>query len=146
MSRFVTLAKCLHQIYRPPRTVHCSICDYCVEKFDHHCPWIGTCVGKRNYVYFVIYIVIAGIHFCYLTFMSVFGIVSAANSVSKDRDLLFSYVALTILSILGIAAIGFSIFVIVLLLTHGFFISSGLTTAEFLKKDLSADFEVKEPK
>ena len=39
------------------RSVHCLVCQHCVDEFDHHCFWIGNCIGKNNYTLFFIFLV-----------------------------------------------------------------------------------------
>ena len=34
------------------RTKHCIICEKCVDEFDHHCFWVGNCIGKNNFSLF----------------------------------------------------------------------------------------------
>ncbi|KAG5265103.1 hypothetical protein AALO_G00261460 [Alosa alosa] len=102
------------KIFRPPRTSHCSLCDNCVERFDHHCPWVGNCVGKRNYRFFYCFIVS-------LSFLTafIFGCVTTHLALRSRGKLVVCF--FSVWSILGLS--GF----------HTYLVASNLTTNEDIK-------------
>ncbi|THU47642.1 hypothetical protein C4D60_Mb09t17760 [Musa balbisiana] len=74
------------KIYRPPRSCHCVVCDNCVDRFDHHCPWIGQCIGLRNSRYYLMFILSALVFFSYIF---AFSWLRIRRNWSKTRSGLF---------------------------------------------------------
>ncbi|XP_013404609.1 palmitoyltransferase ZDHHC3 [Lingula anatina] len=59
------------ETYRPPRAHHCRICQRCIKRMDHHCPWINNCVGEYNQKFFIQFLVYVGISSCYALSLTV---------------------------------------------------------------------------
>ena len=53
------------EVLRTPESRHCFICNKCVDRFDHHCQWLNTCIGAGNHVWFYAYLITI---WCYLVF------------------------------------------------------------------------------
>lgn len=45
------------------KVYHCDYCDVCIEGHDHHCVWTGKCIGRRNYVVFILFVVCTPCYF-----------------------------------------------------------------------------------
>ncbi|SGZ48481.1 CIC11C00000000793 [Sungouiella intermedia] len=41
------------QVWKPDRCHHCSTCNKCFLRMDHHCPWFACCIGFYNQKFFV---------------------------------------------------------------------------------------------
>ena len=60
------------EVIRTPRCRHCTLCHRCVDRFDHHCPWVNNCVGKGNFAYFYLFVAIQSLFLFSVLLVSVF--------------------------------------------------------------------------
>jgi hypothetical protein len=48
---------CFCELVRERGTEHCEECGVCIEGLDHHCPWVGKCIGRENLLDFYVFLV-----------------------------------------------------------------------------------------
>jgi len=127
------------KIFRPPRASHCSICDNCVERFDHHCPWVGNCVGKRNYRYFYLFLVSLAFHCVFIFVCAVTHLVLRSKEEGGDKGNFLAAMKASPPSIIVCIICFFSVWSIIGLAGfHTYLTSSNLTTNEDIKGSYSS--------
>ncbi len=138
-----------HVILTSSQTKHCSLCNKCIDGFDHHCKWLNQCIGRRNYFHFVISITsacILCIAICLLSVLEISLIYVCRDSETcvKPRFLkapldsaLFTFLSgiYFLLSALG------SGLLIHLCAFHAYIKWNGWTTYEYIRRQLDKEMK-----
>lgn len=126
-------------IYRPPRCTHCSVCENCVERFDHHCPWLGNCIGKRNYPLFYGFVSTTGALNILVLATAVAQLAIRASEIAEELQVgagdAFGQALLreAMAAVLSIYALGIVWFTFGLCAYHNWLVCTNQTTYEQIK-------------
>mmetsp|Transcript_23332 Transcript_23332/g.58022 ORF Transcript_23332/g.58022 Transcript_23332/m.58022 type:complete len:701 (+) Transcript_23332:113-2215(+) len=85
---------CVCRSRRKMRSHHCKECGRCVDRHDHHCPWIDNCVGlgnQRSFFCFIFVLFVTILSFYYVVVVYYFfGVVFPGVTHSSFTDLFSS--------------------------------------------------------
>ncbi|XP_050502313.1 palmitoyltransferase ZDHHC3 isoform X2 [Diabrotica virgifera virgifera] len=123
-------ARC--ETYRPPRAHHCRICQRCIRKMDHHCPWINNCVGERNQKFFIQFLIYVGTLSVYAIALVAISWMKECKDCSEDIPLKETRILHSIILLLESALFG--LFVAAILIDQLQAILSDETAVEQIQK------------
>lgn len=128
-------------ILRPPRAFHCTRCNACIQVHgintnhdhivvDHHCPWIGTCIGDLNHKYFVLFLGYTSLHATFTFIVDVI-VTSRKYRISTGNNFRHgNYAAWVLIFYSGVLAITLFFF----FLYHLILAARGVTSIHFYIK------------
>lgn len=115
-------------IIRDIRVFHCSRCGRCIQRHDHHCPFVNNCIGKNNHFKFLKAITIATSYSTCITIYCGLYLMNALHSVSNIYNIRI-ILAIALLSIGVIIAFMMIPFII----THIWLISNNITSNDNIR-------------
>ena len=111
------------------RTKHCKKCEKCISVFDHHCFWVGCCVGELNQFRFFLFLACESLCIWWIFFASFSGLI-------EDTEGFGAFVVnIALTGLFGLFAGGLACF-------HFYLISAGMTTWEVLNRYKIEHFKI----
>lgn len=117
------------------RVFHCSQCNVCILRHDHHCPWLSICIGSGNHKMFLVLLPVTIIYLiqCFGTLICLIVYPKAiqGNDIVYDEITIGELVVCAMLCILVLIVF---LFVSTLICAQSYYISINQTTSENIKK------------